>query len=209
MATLGTMRTRIADELQIDVTTYQTEIDRAVFSAIAFYQDDDFWFLETSPTAIVLSLTTAYDLGTVLPGRAEITALQLQMTPGRMPMMYRTLPEYLELDFDDSFTGEPLYWTIHHNTLMVQPSPNRTYTAMAWYNSNFSMTASASAQGVWTNVESAEEIIRLHAEADILENRIKDYDGAGRKLVRLDMVLNKAREKTVNRSSARRLKPYL
>jgi|SRR5213595_1470140 len=208
MATLGTMQTRIADELQIDSVTYLTEINRAVFSAIAFYRDDDFWFLETAPTSFVLSLTTNYSLSTVLPGHAEISALQLQMTPGRQPMRYRTLEEMLALDFDDSFTGEPIYYNIHHETLWVLPSPNRTYTAVAYYNARVSMTASASASSVWTNDE-AEEIIRLHAEADILENRIKDYDGASRKLVRLDIILNKAREKTASRKSARRLKPNL
>lgn len=208
MATLGTMRTRIADELQIDSTTYLTEIDRAIFSAIAFYQDDDFWFLETAPTSFVLSLTTQYSLTTVLPNRAEISALQLQMTPGRQAMRYRTLEEMIQLDFDDNFTGEPIYWNIHNESLWVLPKPNRTYTAVAYYNSRTSMTASASASSVWTNAE-AEEIIRLHAEADILENRIKDYDGAGRKNMRLDIILNKAREKTVSRKSARRLKPFL
>ena len=69
------------------------------------------------------------------------------------------------------------------------------------------MTASASASSVWTN--EAEELVRLHAEVDIMENRMKSYDEALRKRGRLAEVLLSLDEKTVIRRGNRRLKPYM
>lgn len=207
MATLGTMRTRIADELQIDATTFATEIDRAIFSAIEFYNDDDFWFLESTPTNILFTATTDYVLGTVLPGRSQINDVLLQITPTRSPLLYRGLTELLEYSYDDSFTGEPLYYTINADVLILRPKPSRTMTAQVWYSLRNSMTASATASSVWTN--EGEELIRIHAEMDILENRIKDYDEAMKKSIRLQRLIDKLDEKTVKRRGSRRIKPSL
>lgn len=207
MATLGTMRTRIADELQIDASTFATEIDRAIFSAIDFYDDKDFWFKDATPATFLLSATANYALATVLPGRSEIREISLHLTPGRSELMYRTLAEFLKLDFDEGFTGQPLYWTIDHETLMFYPTPNITRTAEVFYTLRLSMTASASASSVWTN--EAEELIRLHAEVDILENRIKDYDEAFKKRGRVGQTLDNLEIKTVIRRGARRLKPFM
>ena len=207
MATLGAMRTRIADELQIDATVYATEIDRAIFSAIEFYNEDDFWFLESMPTNVLFTSTTNYVLGTVLPGRSQINNIILHLNPTREPLLYRSPTELLEMAYDDNFTGEPLYYTIHADNLIIRPKPNRTFTAETWYSLRQSMTASATASSVWTN--EAEELIRMHAEADVLENRIKDYDEAGRKRVREEQIRDKMEEKTVKRRGSRRIKPNL
>lgn len=207
MATLGDMRTRIADELQIDATVYSTEIDRAVFSAIEFYNEDDFWFLESMPTNILLTSTTNYDLGTVLPGRSQIVDVILQITPTREPLFYRSPTELLEMAYDDNFTGEPLYYTVHADNLIVRPKPNRTFTAETWYSLRRSMTASACATSVW--MVEGEELIRMHAEADVLENRIKDYEEAARKRVREEQIRLKLEEKTVKRRGSRRIKPSM
>jgi len=207
MATLGDMRTRIADELQIDESTQATEIDRAVFSAVRFYNDNDFWFLDTAPTTFTLSATSNYALGTILPDRSQIKSISLHLTPGRTELRYRTLQEILDLDFDDAYTGVPLYWTIDNDTLIVHPVPNVTRTAEAYYSLRYSMTASASASSVWTN--EAEELIRLHAEVDILENRIKDYAEAMQKRGRLATVVAKLDEKTVAIRGLRRMKPFM
>ena len=207
MATLGTMRPRIADELQIAATTFATEIDRAVFSAISFYEDEDFWFLESTPTNVLFTATSVYSLSTVLPGRSQITNILLQYTPTREPMLYRGLTELLGMAYDDTFTGDPLYYTINADQLIVRPKPSRTFTAEVWYSLRASMTASASSSGVWTN--EAEELIRLHAEVDFLENRIKDYDDAMKKRGREGEVLGKLNEKTIKRRGSRRIKPSL
>lgn len=207
MATLGTMRTRIADELQIDATTFATEIDRAIFSAIAYYNDSDYWFMDATPTKVVFSLTSQYSLTTLLPGRSSIKDIVLELVPSRTPMLPVTLEQWLSLDYDDNFTGEPTYWAIDHDSLMVLPSPGRTYTAVVWYSLQNSMTASASASSVWTT--EAEELIRLHAEIDVLENRMKDFAEAANKRPRLNEIRYKMDEKTVVRRSSRQVKPYL
>ncbi len=207
MATLGTLRTRIADELQIDASTYSTEIDRAIYSAIAFYNDEDFWFLDASPALFTLSATTQYSLLTVLPGRSQVKAVTLHINDSKPEMHYRTLEEMLWLDYDPDYTGEPTYWTIDHDTLMIQPKPQQTYTAEVYYTLRRSITASASASGVWTT--EAEELIRLHAEIDLLENRIKDFDEGLRKRPRLATVLRKLHDKTVVLRGSRRIKPFM
>lgn len=207
MATLGAMRTRIADELQIDATTYAVEIDRAIFSSIKKYEDKDFWFLEASPATVLFTATSAYSLSVMLPDRSEIKSVRLQLTPGLGTMYMKTQEELIEMDFDENFTGQPSYWAIHHDTLMIEPTPQRTFTAIVWYSLRNSMTASASASSVWTT--EAEELVRLTAEIDLLENRMKDYDEALKKRPRLFEVRGDIDEKTVTRTSKRRTKPYL
>lgn len=207
MATLGTMRTRIANELQIDATVFATEIDNAVFSAIEQYNDKDYWFLDSTPTTFITSATTRYSLATILPGRSEIRDIVLHLTPGLPELHYRTREEMLCMEYDENFTGQPVYWTIDGDDLWILPKPNQTRTAEAHYTLRRSMTASASASSVWTN--EAEELIRLHAEVDILENRLYDFATAMQKRGRLGIVQNNMDEKTVIRRGTRRLKPHM
>ena len=207
MATLGTMRTRISNELQIDATAFATEIDNAVFSAIAYYNDKDYWFLDATPTTFITSATTLYALDTILPGRSEIRDIVLHLSPGRPELNYRTREEMLALEFDENYTGQPIYWAIDGANLWILPKPNQTRTAEAHYSLRNSMTASASASSVWTN--EAEELIRLHAEIDILENRLYDQSTALQKRGRLGLVANNLDEKTVRMRGVRRIKPHM
>lgn len=208
MATLGAMRTRIADELQIDATTYSVEIDRAIFSSIKKYQNKDFWFLEAAPASVLFTLTAVFSLTTLLPDRSEIKSVRLELPGSGIGTMYmKTQDELIDMDFDRNFTGQPSYWAIHHDTLLIRPKPQRTYTAQVWYSLRNSMTASASASSVWTN--EAEELIRLCAEVDLLENRIKDYDEALRKRPRMQEAFDYLDQDTIARTSKRRTKPYL
>lgn len=207
MATLGTMRTRIARELQIDATVYATDIDAAIFTSIQKYQDKDYWFLETAPATVLFTSTSIYSLTTMLPDRSEIKSVRLQLNPGIGTMYMKTQEELIDMDFDENFTGQPAYWAIHHDSLMIEPTPQRTFTAVVWYSLRNSMTASATASSVWTN--EAEELVRLTAEVDLLENRIKDYEEAARKRVRVVEAQNDLDEKTVSRTSKRRTKPYM
>lgn len=205
MATLGDMRTRIADELQVDATTYATEIDRAIFSAIAFYNDEDFWFLRSTPSTALFTATSAYDLLTLLPGRSQILNVLIEYNQDKQELFYRNPGEFASLQ--SQFTGDPVYWTVNADQLLIEPIPSRTFTAVFWYTLQRSMTASASASSVWT-VE-AEELIRLHAEVDMLTNRIKDFQTAGVIQGRLQMVKDNLEEKTIVRMSSRRIRPHL
>lgn len=207
MATLGTLRARIARELQIDATTYSVDIDAAIFSSVKKYEDKDFWFLETAPVSVLFTATANYSLASVIPDRSEIKMIRLELTPGLGTMYLKTQEEIIGLEFDEDFTGQPSYWAIHHDTLMIRPKPQRTFTAQVWCSLRNSMTASASASSVWTN--EAEELVRLTAEVDLLENRMKDYEEAVKKRGRLGEVRTDIDEKTVARTSKRKTKPYL
>lgn len=207
MATLTDMQGRIAEELQIDVTTYLSDINRAINSAIKFYDDHAFWFLEVAPRDIVLTATSQYSLPLVLPDRSFIKEIVLQLTPGKYPLHYLTLSEYNEKDFDENFTGDPCYWTTDHDVLYIQPTPQRTFTATVWYTSNRSMSSSASNTTVWMN--EAEELIRLHAEVDLQTNRMKDFKGAAVTQGRETQVYDNLVLKTIRRKGQRKVKPRL
>jgi len=207
MATLGTMRARIARELQVDATNFSADIDAAVFSAISFYDDQDFWFLEAAPSLFVMTLTSQVALSTVLPDRSEIMSIIVHLGSRRMNMRYRTYQELLDLDIDDNYAGDPVFWSIHHDNLIIEPRLRQTRTIEIVHTLRRSMSASASASSVWTN--EAEEVIRLHAEADIMENRLKDYLGADRAKARLRAVLESLNEKTVARKSQQRVRPRM
>lgn len=207
MATLGDMRTRIADELQIDATAYAVEIDRAIFSSIAFYNDKDFDFLEAAPTVLTISATVAYPLLSAIPDRSEIKEIQLHLNNSHFTLDYRPFSVMVDWDWSDENEGDPSWWTIWNDELRFDSYPNQTRTAVVWHTLRRSMDPDADATSVWTN--EAEELIRLHAEVDLLENRIKDYEDAGRKRGREAEVLTNLNEKTVTRKSMRRVRPYL
>lgn len=207
MATLGTMRARIARELQIDATTFATEIDAAIFTAIARYDDKDFWFLDAVQATFTLTSTTQYALTTVLPGRSQIKTVSVHINGATSELHLRTLEEMLAFEYDQDYTGDPLFWSIDHDRLLVQPKPNRTYTAEVYYTSRATLTASASASGVWTT--EAEELVRLTAEIDLLENRIIDFQRAQMMYRGLSIAKAALDEKTVVRRAQRRLKPWM
>lgn len=207
MATLGDMRTRIADELQIDAATYAVEIDRAIFSSIKKYENKDFYFLEAAPTLVLFTATSMYSLTTVLPDRSEVKSVRLELSPGLGTMFMKTQEEIINLEFDEDFTGQPSYWAIHHDTLIIRPTPQQTYTAQVWHSLRNTMVPTISSSSVWTT--EAEELIRICSEIDILENRIKDYEEAARKRPRLIEALEYLDEATVARTSKRRTKPFL
>lgn len=207
MATLGTMRARIARELQIDATTFATEIDAAIFTAIARYDDKDFWFLDATQTTFTLSATTQYSMATVLPGRSAIKTVSVHINGATTELHSRTLEEMLDFEYDQDYTGDPLFWSVDHDSLLVQPKPNRTYTAEVYYTLRRTLTASASASGVWTN--EAEELVRLTAEIDILENRMVDFQRAQMMYRGLSIAKAALDEKTVVRRAQRRLKPWM
>lgn len=206
MATLGDMRARIARELQIDATAYADEIDDAITSSISLYNDEDFYFLDATPTTVLLTATSAYSLSTILPDRSNIRTVTLQYNQDVQELDFRTVGEFAGLQ--STFTGDPLYWTINADQMLVEPVPVRTFTAVVWHtDSNTLVSMSACATSVWTN--EAEEIIRLCAKVDLLTNRIRDFEAAGVMQGRLELVVQKMHQKTVVRRRARRLRPHL
>lgn len=207
MANLGAMRARIARELQIDATTYASEIDDAIFTAIRRYHDKDFWFLDNTQRTFTLSATTHYSIASYFPQRSKIKSLSLHINGAKEEMHYRTLDEMLAIDYDPNYTGDPLYWHIDGDQLMVLPKPRRTFTAEVYFTQRATLTASASASNVWTG--EGEELIRITAEIDILRNRIKDHDEADRKMLDLRLAKAALDEQTVQRKSMSRIKPWL
>lgn len=207
MTTLGTMRARIARELQINQSTFQSEIDDAILSAVRFYNHHDFWFLETGVTSFVGTLTSAFPLATVLPDYAHIDAVVVRLGSRRLNMRYRTYQELLDLDIDDNYAGDPIYWSIHHEMLFVEPRLRQTRTFEITYSAQKNITLTASQSGVWMN--EAEELIRLHAEADIAQNRMKDYQTGQLAMARLQGVLHNLEETTVRRKAYQRVRPRM
>lgn len=207
MATLGQMRARIARELQIDASTFSSEIDDAIFTAIAFYDDHDFWFKESSPTKFVATLTNEFSLASIVPGLSSIKKVVVHLGSRRLPMEYRTYSELIDLDIDDNFAGDPVYWTVHHGALLVEPRLRASHTIELIHSRKLSLTASASASSAWTT--EAEELVRMHAEADILNNRMKDYQAADRCKIQEITVLSQLDEKTVTQTSLRRIRPHI
>lgn len=207
MATLGAMRSRIARELQIDATTFASEINDAIFSAIAFYEDNDFWFKEVGSTKFVGTLTNEFALSTVLPGVSSIKDIVVHLGSRKQVMQYRTHNELLELDIDENYAGDPTYWTIHHAALIVEPKLRQSRTIEVFYSRRLSLTSSASASSAWTT--EAERLIRMRAEVDIAVNRMKDYATAERAKIQEMEELAKLDEKTVQQKSLRRVRPHL
>lgn len=165
MGTLGKLKSRIARELDRD--DISVEISDAIATAIAHYRAIPFYFNEGRAEMA----TAAGQLQYQLP--EDYIAIQWLMATSnnRDYVLEQDTMRHLEAIRDGSETGSPSKYAIYSQQLEIFPSPDNEYSLMMTYTKELTLSASDSAINGWT--EDAEELIRLHAKADLLMNRIR------------------------------------
>lgn len=180
MATLGTMKTRIADELaRADLTD---QIARAITSAVDFYGQEAFtdYFYNTSgeqiDTATLQAGNTEIAAGSYgYPGK--ITAVVFKDGTNRYPLKPITYGEYLDLYTSTATTGTPAYFAQFGGSLWIYPEPASLASFDIHHVQPAGVPTADTRSNFWTT--DAEELIRTRAKIDLLENVIRSEEAFG------------------------------
>lgn len=189
MATLGTMKTRIADELaRADLTS---QIALAIVSAISFYETRRFWFLETEATFNTTSGTDAYTSATATFISTLIDDDSMTVTVSGDKQSLQKIPfgQMQEMRINTTAAGAPRFFSFYRQRLYLAPVPDATYAIIVFYLGALGVPGADGSSNAWTT--EAEELIRLHAKVDLFENVIRDFAEADRLRLREADVLAK------------------
>jgi len=184
MSTFGTMKTRIATEL--DRSDLTSPIADAVVSAIAYFSTYRFWFNERTITFTTVDGQDEYTLPTVdtsgLPIRVlEIDQLIFVDSGGSRYVLQPKPWQYINAQkWNTTDTGKPDLYSIHHGKIILWPIPDGAYTIDGSVLADINQITSSSAANVtneWMTV--GEEMIRCRAKGDLYENTIRNPERAG------------------------------
>lgn len=172
MATLGTMKTRIADELaRTDLTT---QIAAAISSAIETYDRKRTIWNETTGTFTTASGTEYYSSSNFSPlnnGITEIDGMFITIGTSRYQLTKRTMDEIEGWAQGTSAAGDPTDYCWYKQNFRLWPVPNATRTITVAYVAKLGTPASDGASNAWTT--EAEQLIRTVAKIDLMENVIR------------------------------------
>jgi hypothetical protein len=202
----STLQTRIANEL--NRTDLSTEIQDAIQSAVAFYSGEHFYFSEKRAYRII----SEDDEFVGLPDDFEdFIILTITVDNNYKYKLYpRTFQWIEDTQTNPDWTSRPTDFALWNDQIRLYPISDGSYTLnLAYHSSQSSLSANADSNG-WTTVMDGEELIRLHAKVDILENIIRGQEAIiearlyrGREAETLKMM----REKTTMRLTTNTVKP--
>lgn len=175
MSTYLAMQTRIADELARDNISQQ--IKNAIQTTIKHFERDRFWFNTKIITFETVVNQEYYDstAHADIPNIIDFDAATYDIDGSKQPM--EQVP-FMLVDAAQSsdVVGEPYYYAYYDERIRLYPIPNqaaRTITMAVHH--RLAMLSADTDTNAW--MVEAEELIRLMAKADLLENVIRDESG--------------------------------
>lgn len=176
MTTYATMRSRIEDEIaRTDLTT---QVNRAILSAIKFYERKKFYF-NTSVTSTFTTVADQEYYGTAdlaaIPNIVEILALKGTLSGSKLPIRpvdFNTI----DAAQSGSVKGFPEYFTYFAQQIRLYPMPNAAWTMTLAMVYRLTALSADSDSNVWTT--DAEQLIRQNAKRMLYLDVIRDRDGA-------------------------------
>jgi len=182
MTTLGTMKDRIASDLEraLADTTWSTrswgdEIVSAIQDAIKINGSKPFWFLQEPTAADLTSTTTAGDSYVAeYAGLLRLDSLRITIA-GDKQQLYQISQEEMSIRHDGSTsTGEPFEYARWAGRVRLYPTPGSAYT-LTWSGifADTTLSLDADSNG-WTT--HGELLIRSTAKLFLLRDYIKSYD---------------------------------
>ena len=171
MATYGDMLARIADEL--DRTDLSSQIQKAVLTAVAYYERKPFWFTESSFT---FSTVAGQELYTSSDAPAIATTPEIDRLNGnffglRTPLQKRDWEQIDNISTLTTSRAMPQDWAYRAYAIRLYPIPDRAYTITAYHVPRLTALSANSDSNAWTN--DAEALIRSRAKIDLMLNVIR------------------------------------
>jgi len=209
MATYLEMQQRIAQELhRTDLTTH---IQRAIKSAIAFYESNRFFKGEKRGTFSTIAGQRYYGTSTASPGTlpSDIVEIDSIVTTvnNRIYKLDQVSYEHLE-DIDAGVTplsGYPRLWAWYAEQIRFYPSPNNEYLMTVSYQYERPVLSADSDENFWTT--EAEELIRSRAKKDLAMSVMYDDQIAQASAAMENMALKSLKAQTVKLLSSNQLTP--
>lgn len=179
MTTLGTLKSRIADDLARD--DLATQIANSIEDAIEFYRTKRFYFNETrDETFATVASQALYDSDddAAIPLFFDIDDVFLVDSSSQNRRLRKDDPQELEYLSDTSAsTGEPTRWAWFDRSIRLYPIPNAAYTIRPVGAIEKASPASDSeANNVW--MTEAFELLRRYAKGMLYLHVIGDPDKA-------------------------------
>jgi hypothetical protein len=167
---LGQLKTQIYTDLTRSDQT--SAVANAISSAIDYYSNERWWFLEHRATA---SLSSSVAFYTVPTNMKFPDSLLITLSGSRTPL---SRVDYQEIDeHDDGKTfGQPSEWAYYQDNIRMYPVPDGAYTMTLSYHRELTAMPSASSSNAWTGV--ARDLIRHRAVREVRQSVLRDYDGA-------------------------------
>lgn len=186
MPSLGTMKTRIADELaRSDLTS---QIANAIGSAISFYEGSRFYFNEARGTFSTVAGQEWYTSTQFvdLPNVLKIDTMRCLLNNRWFVMVPRTWAELQWRSSGITQNADPTDYAYYRQQLRLYPIPQGVRTIEVTYVQMLGVPATDTASNGWTN--EGEELIRTHAKVDLFESVIRDPGEADRLRIREDQI---------------------
>lgn len=170
MSDYGTMVSRIKDELKR--SDLETQIKRAIITSLAFYKRHRFTWNHTRATLALTPNTEYYQLPSNF---VEVDTLILQSGNSELDYLYERTHHWLDREKEwDGYRSRPAVFAIQNYELRLYPTPDQTYTILMSYQfeqKSITYSATTTASNEW--MTQGEELVRLHAKIDVLENIIR------------------------------------
>ena len=193
MATFYATVTRILDELNRSDLTSQAGL--AVRSAIEYYSNEAWGFNETATSYAVVTASYSYALPADF--RAEVF-VGIDYNARRYPLCTTSYIDW-QSGFDTDYVGIPGRYTLWADKINLEPIPDRTLTLNIGYVHTLPELTDSASNGFTSELE---ELIRMRAEADLLNNTIRGTEAFQ------EALLKKAQEQDAYRSVRSRRTRY-
>jgi hypothetical protein len=168
--TFGTIKTRIADELNRSDLTSQ--ISLAVISAVEHYERERWWFEETLVTTVSTVASQNYVSDAVISSLAVIDMVQLTVGSAKYTLVQIPYDEWAAESSTSTTSGQPTEYAYYQDRLFLFPTPGSIYVLTISGVQRLATLSGASDANGFTNY--CEELIRQRAKADIRCNIVLD-----------------------------------
>jgi hypothetical protein len=176
MSTFGTMADRIADELaRADLTT---QIQKAIKSAVAYYERKPFYFNEnqfTLSTSISQEYYGSADNSNI-PGLSNIDSVRITVGTTHYTLEKRDFAYIDEVSSSTNTPGDPTDYTYYRQQLRLYPIPNAARVIVVSGTTRQATLSATTDTNCWTT--DGEELIRSRATWYLYKNVIKDREQA-------------------------------
>jgi hypothetical protein len=169
MASRLTVRNRILDDIDRG-SAAAARVDLAILDAIKFYRAHRFRWNQRRSTFLVSSEYTSLSASFV-----EVDSLRIQRSASEIdPLVEKNWKWIDERKRDTSDDGEPIYFAIQYNELRLYPEPDQTYSVIMAHHYDLVASVTSLSDSFSTGwLGEGEQMIRLHAQADVEINYIK------------------------------------